>query len=1102
MRKLLVALGILLSAVAVHGATPTKWSGSSPEKPRRQRAKAPAPLSLAQLADEPEAVDLIVEFRGGTRAVATNAIEANARREAVAERVRDLTNDLARLERQHAATLSAQSESSTARIGATFSSVLYGASVRGVSRELRGEIARLPYVAAVHPDLPVQVNGIVDAASLSRIRPRDQRSNAGEGIVVAVIDSGIDYNHAALGAGFGPNHKVISGWDFWNNDADPMDDNGHGTHVAGIIAAQSAEVTGVAPGVKLIAFKVANSAGNSTQSHIISAVERTLDPNGDGNPSDRPHVVNISMGGPAGDDDPVVKAIEQAVAAGIVFTVSNGNAGTYGEGQSPAIAPSVISVGAADAKDVIANFSSRGPSYDYSIKPEVVAHGVDVLSTVPQNGFAPSSGTSMSAPYVAGVAALLRAHYPQWTPADVKSVIVTSSTILPDEAMVAGAGRINVQNALQTGALAFPSVLSFGQAVTSQEVWTTTRTLTLRNITSQPQTLTASIQGLRDGVTLRTSPSSVTLAAGESKNVTVELSVTNSAVPAPRHGSRSYSGHVTWTGGTVPIHLPWAFVKATFLAIDVPEVDDFTIVYTQVITEGAGTQQSLQSARTRVFLPLGEADVVTTFLGRRGAFAVVSERVATEGNAQVTAHTSSAAVTLSASVVDDRGEDLYRNRECIEGVILSFPHGKAAFEQAAGGRGAYLFSKLSTRVGGYVLTRCADIVNSTFHTAVHEPVRGLQTSTLITTPVQWQPQEVHYRPDTHTAEWAVDALSVMRFPAPGDDYYIDGGWFHIMRGAGPSLKVFYGASSSPEVDLVMMLERWGRCYEPSMGHDIDCAIVDSTLLYLGKDEVKIDWDIFPEISPIAYTTAPGTPITLGALPAWPLVGFEATTGLWSTSVDWRGPLGERLAHLHSKSRIALYDPSNQLVQEGTGWIHAFDTLPRGRYRVEVDSDPATSGMQGRASFTANIDTTKDDKYVPIFTGMRIVDEKERAVASVGRRTNASLVFSAADRARGAVAFIDRVPIRDAVTRVEYRAHGTQEWRPLTHAITARQHTNNGFLNGGVGTVHRVDLSAITQEVLGGVDLRIHVEDEAGNTAEMRFEPAFFVGNGRRRAVAH
>ncbi|WUQ74659.1 S8 family serine peptidase [Streptomyces sp. NBC_00224] len=179
-------------------------------------------------------------------------------------------------------------------------------------------------------------------------RRKDQAGNSadGKGTTVAVLDSGVDYTHPDLGGGFGEGHKVVGGYDFANGDADPMDDNGHGTHVAGIIAGKAAGqggVTGVAPGASILAYKVMDDAGEGYTSDIVAGIEAAIDP---ANPH-RADVINMSLGGYGDGTDPLGAAATAAARAGVVVVASAGNEGPgRGTVSTPAAADGVIAVGA------------------------------------------------------------------------------------------------------------------------------------------------------------------------------------------------------------------------------------------------------------------------------------------------------------------------------------------------------------------------------------------------------------------------------------------------------------------------------------------------------------------------------------------------------------------------------------------------------------------------------------------------------------------------------------------------------------------------------------------------------------------------------------
>ena len=233
--------------------------------------------------------------------------------------------------------------------------------------------------------------------------------NTGAGIKVAIIDSGIDHTHEYLSA----NYK--GGFDFVNSvdanddgdyddleegdlkDEDPMDDYGHGTHVAGIVAAEDngEGVVGVAPGAYLYALKVLDETGRGYVSDIVAAIEWCAD--------NDIQVTNNSYGSSGDPGVSLKEAFDDA--SGILHIASAGNSGNPpGRGDNvgyPAAYESVIAVAATDQNDVRARWSSTGPAV------ELAAPGVGIYSTYIGGGYATYSGTSMAAPHVAGVAALV-----------------------------------------------------------------------------------------------------------------------------------------------------------------------------------------------------------------------------------------------------------------------------------------------------------------------------------------------------------------------------------------------------------------------------------------------------------------------------------------------------------------------------------------------------------------------------------------------------------------------------------------------------------------------------------------------------------------------
>jgi uncharacterized repeat protein (TIGR01451 family) len=301
---------------------------------------------------------------------------------------------------------------------------------------------------------------------IARIRANEVWSSlhvSGTGVVVAGMDSGVDWLHPVLQTnyrGYNPYgvHSHVGNWfDAVNGAVYPVDDNGHGTHTLGSAVGQDG--IGVAPGARWIAVKMLNSAGAGYDSWIHAGFQWLLAPGGD--PDRAPDVVNCSWGNKNSLVTTFQPDIEALQAAGILPIFSSGNngpeAGTVG---SPASLPGVFSVGASDERDQVALFSSRGPSPWGEIRPHVVAPGVHVLSSLPGGIYGELDGTSMATPHVAGLAALLHAVSPTLSITRTTSII--TSTAVPLTSTIpnndSGWGRVDAFAAV--AALAHPGFIT------------------------------------------------------------------------------------------------------------------------------------------------------------------------------------------------------------------------------------------------------------------------------------------------------------------------------------------------------------------------------------------------------------------------------------------------------------------------------------------------------------------------------------------------------------------------------------------------------------------------------------------------------------------
>ena len=291
-----------------------------------------------------------------------------------------------------------------------------------------------------------------------------QTTTGSRDVVIAVIDSGIDYTHPDLAANIWTNPGEIPGdgidndgngyvddvhgYDFYDNDGDPMDDNSHGTHVAGTIGAvgdNGRGMTGVNWQVSMMGLRFLGGNGSGSTSGAIGAINYATRMRRDFGVN--VVATNNSWGG-GGYSTSLRDAIEAGGEAGILFVAAAGNSAGNND-SSPSYPASydsdaIISVAATDRSSRLAGFSNFGAT-----SVDVAAPGVSIYSTTPNNSYASYSGTSMAAPHVAGVIGLLAAANPDATAAELREAILTTTTPVAGlDGRVATGGLINAEAAL------------------------------------------------------------------------------------------------------------------------------------------------------------------------------------------------------------------------------------------------------------------------------------------------------------------------------------------------------------------------------------------------------------------------------------------------------------------------------------------------------------------------------------------------------------------------------------------------------------------------------------------------------------------------------
>lgn len=569
----------------------------------------------------------------------------------------------------------------------TYQHVFHGFSIEGPVKQLSEIIENesvihsspiVSYASQINESVPFiggeEVRGLFDAG--------DHRLT-GKGVKVAVIDTGIDYEHPDLHRNYAGGYDVIDG------DEDPMetlDARGqgtiHGTHVAGIIAANG-KLRGMAPEADIFVYRALGPGGMGTSDQVIAAIDRAM--------KDKVDIINLSLGNNVnGPDWPTSLALDRAVDSGIVAVTSSGNSGpdlwTVG---SPGTSSKAITVGASSPpinlpylsvaglkkaipihplqgakpwdlksldeieyvglgreeeisesikgkialiergkipftekvlnakkhgakavlifnnvkgnfagslevplditaasiskkdglaikkrmeqnpsirtiykqeEDKLADFSSRGPvTTTWAIKPDIVAPGVAIDSTVP-DGYLSLHGTSMAAPHVAGACALIKQAHPNWTPAQIKASLMNTATTLLDNKgnklapNQQGAGRINVKQAIEAEVLIYPGALTFGQFDTDHPRKKKTKTIMIDNQSKVGKTVTFQTPKNKPGIRW-VLPKMIKLKPGEKKQVEVSIDITPNIM---KRGI--YEGWLTIHQDNNKLEIPYAYV--------------------------------------------------------------------------------------------------------------------------------------------------------------------------------------------------------------------------------------------------------------------------------------------------------------------------------------------------------------------------------------------------------------------------------------------------------------------------------------------------------------------------------------------------------------
>lgn len=985
------------------------------------------------------------------------------------------------------------------RVEREFFTVFNGISIKNVPHALLNPIQKLPYVKKIHINKRIKAFLQQSVAIIKADSVWSRYNTQGENIIVGVIDTGIDYTHPALGGGLGNGFKVIGGYDYVNNDDDPMDDNGHGTHVAGIIAADTDSIKGVAPRARLVAYKVLNSNGFGNEADLIAAIERSVDPNHDYWPEDHLDVVNISLGNPKGTpDDAVSVALDNASKKGVTFCVAAGNNGYFFSTiSSPGCAASAITVGASDKEDKVIDYSSKGPvKKTYAIKPDVIAPGVKIVSTLPDNSYGPASGTSMATPHVSGICALLKSIHSDWGPVELKSALVSTAKDLSEEVMIQGGGRIDGLKAAGVKTILNPANLSFGIDDLDQHIWQTEQKIRVINTADSEQSYVISIENDNpNGISLSAEPNQFHLSSGESQEVIFSLTVDNNQVQPTEKSSMSYGGKIAVLSDADKLHFPWSFVKAAKITLifDLPSVDLF--VANKKYFLDYYSIEWVDKYTAEFIIPSGSYDMM--FLYPPDTMGVISfiirEKELFNKFQTLYISSSEAKNNIHFQGVDEQGESLHSfdHYQLINDIL--FPDSSifvalfyGAFTDPDLEEVIIRTSDFSERFTMYCGEMQTDYwLENKVNILEHQPLHGLTGDIYL---------------NNEPSEYSSLKINAFLSPYARDPYLAFGSFSRFFLEYGT---FGIGFAFPLKIDTKMWKGVLYMNKAPETKHEFNAFISTYNSMSINNSawfdsplfkvyEYGIGYTFFSELNAL-FRFPQGCEVNFGLQPVIAYAYFPDVFLRDSKFLSFLnftgGSLESRLSDLRL-SYYKLYDSEGGLVREDSVKnIRDFVYLSKGKYKYELlNSNFVVENIKGQSKLTAFFDTNKQDPTPPVFRVFQVRNSQNELTAKLKEGDSGYIIFTVADYYLLAGKYSYNMKYQSVnkdSTKLYLKKHGTKDWSLIDSYVF--------YEDSILGKYYKADIPKTLTKKSSAIDLKISVEDMSGNKTIWESIPSIAVG---------
>lgn len=837
-------------------------------------------------------------------------------------------------------------------------------------------------------------------------------------------------------------------------------------------------------------------------------------------------MINLSLGSEYGSpNDPGSTAVNNATLAGVVVVAAAGNSGFVGTGHnsesnfrnngsqsigSPGMAEFAITVGAVDRNLSLARFSSKGPvNTTFAVKPDVVAPGVGILSTVPGGSMDAFNGTSMAAPHVAGVAALIRAIHPDWTPAQIKAAITNTAIPLQMPVWHQGSGFIDPVTALKTRTLVSPSQLNFGMTNATQSNWSRSIQFTIENMLDTPQSYTLEALDVPSGATLVLSQSEVSVPAHSSLTVTAELRVNHTQIAIVPEDIRTYNGVVVVRSNEDIARIPWSFSRSSVIRLT------FSQPGAQVILSSVNDYYtSGNTSRFNQFHWITDQKA-EIYAAKEGAFAIVSAfyqdnaptRLVVNESAYFNGKTLSQNISHGAAIhavtlrsMDAYGEslDTYDSHTRVLSLAMNNNLITTSILSPVTGTGPHFFvSDITSEHTIYVSQIAVKHADEPVMVIPKLPSRkGISGPMNLTATAPLHHIPIHF----HTQNYGHSDLSTPSYTPPSiialtgvfesyvtyDHQYAE--LLNIMNPVPTSdgiSTLHYYVSDNQSQNEVFPGTRFlvGHEMAPEM-YQID---LETQHIALINAEIRTNLPYLEGVAPVRLPLDAEVNFGLGPIFSFSRPSFNLF-GPGSINFDplIRGPLHEIRRADYPISSWRVKSESGDVLFEG-----ALNNLPRDLVapKAITDLEIELHGNQLRGktvttTVTSRSDLNKVAASPPWIYSVSLTDENSIPAQTVLQNQPLNLMI-----AGKSVQLMDDIQVDPSLTTIEWRFHGqNSEWNslPFTHSDPETPRLD--------GIRFYADLTTATQIDSVAIDLRVKLVDSNQSSTEVHISPAFAVGN--------